>query len=126
MLQKDEETCLVYVLRWETISPVTASPKMIVMRSDKHDYRVLIQSRDNRMFRITSIECKVAGVRGRAANVASALAQTIEVDGPGDFPAARRPWDYHCPHGSSVTGQSGLTVCRNRVADHRCYGASHD
>jgi hypothetical protein len=65
---------------WEVVSPITASPKMIVMRPGERDRRVIIHSRDRRPFRITRIECKAPGIQVRAGN-AAALTQTVEVEG---------------------------------------------
>jgi hypothetical protein len=67
-------------VNWEVVSPITASPKMIVMRPGERDRRVIIHSRDRRPFRITRIECKAPGIQVRAGN-AAALTQTIEVEG---------------------------------------------
>ncbi len=89
VLQDDKDPCCTHVVSWETVSPLTASPKMVVMTPGEREYRVLVQSRDQKPFRITRIECNVPGVEGRAANNAPALTQTAEVGGQG----AVRPKD---------------------------------
>jgi hypothetical protein len=76
----DKRPCYSHLVSWETVSPITASPKMLVMKPDERDYRVLIQSRDRKLFRITGIKCNVAGVQGRAAQVTAALTQTVEAE----------------------------------------------
>ena len=63
----------------ETVSALTASPKIIVLKPGERDYRVRIRCRDQKPFRITRVECKVPGVEGRAAKSAAALTQTVEV-----------------------------------------------
>ncbi len=89
VLQDDERPCYTHVVSWEAASPLTASPKMVVMKPGERDYRVVIQSRDQKPFRVTRIECKVPGVHGRAADTTAALTQMVEVGGQG----AVRPQD---------------------------------
>ncbi len=60
---------------------MTASPKVIAMRSGRRDYRVVIQSRDQKPFRVKRIESRVAGIRGRALTTTAALSQTVQVEG---------------------------------------------
>jgi hypothetical protein len=68
-----------HVVSWEAVSPIMASPKMIVIKPGERDYRVLVRSRDQKSFRIMRIECTEVGIRGRAANTVAALIQTVEV-----------------------------------------------
>ena len=89
VLLNDKQPCYTHVVSWEAVLPITASPKLIVMKPGERDYHVLIQSRDRKPFRITRIECKVPGVQGRAANHTAARTQMVEVDGQG----ALRPQD---------------------------------
>jgi hypothetical protein len=81
VLEHNKRACYIHVVNWESVSPITASPRMIVMKPGKHDYRVVIQSRDEKLFRIMRIECKVRGVQGRARNETAALTQMVDVDG---------------------------------------------
>jgi hypothetical protein len=76
-----------HVVSWEVALPITASPKLTVIRPGQRDYRVLIRSRDQKPFRIARVECGVPGIRGRASNTAAALAQTVEVVSEGAPPS---------------------------------------
>ena len=73
VLQVDSRPCYTHVVSWEAVAPITASPKMIVVKPDARNYRVLLQSRDQKLFSITRIECKMAGIQGRTASTAAAL-----------------------------------------------------
>jgi len=83
VLNDDNRPCCAHVVNWEVVSPITASPKMIVMKPGEREYRILVRSGDQTAFRITRIECKVPGVLGRATNSAASLAQTVEVKSEG-------------------------------------------
>jgi len=89
VLLDDKQPCYTHVVSWQAVSPIAASPKMIVMKPGERDYRVLIRSRDQKLFRVIRIECNVPGVHGRAANNTAALTQMVKVDGQG----ALRPQD---------------------------------
>ena len=80
VLQDDKQTYYTHRLTWHVIPVITAAPKLIVMKPGKRDYRVLIQSRDQRQFRIMRVESKVPGIQGRAVNAAAALTQLVEVE----------------------------------------------
>jgi len=73
-----------HVLSWEAVSPIKATPKMIVMKPGERECRVLFRSRDQRLFRITGIECKVPGVQGRADSNAAAQTHTLDIESHGD------------------------------------------
>ncbi len=81
LLLNDKQPCYSHVVSWAAVSPLMASPKIIVMKPGERDYRVLIQSRDQKPFRITRIECMVPGVQARAANNGAAPTQKVEVEG---------------------------------------------
>jgi len=83
VLVNDKQPCCTHVVSWETVTPITAFPKMIVLKPGERDYRVLIQSRDQKLFRITRIECNVPGIKGRAANDGAGVTQTVAVERPG-------------------------------------------
>ncbi|GAC1475706.1 MAG: hypothetical protein NVSMB9_28670 [Isosphaeraceae bacterium] len=77
VLQDGKQVLHRHVVDWEVVSPITFAPRMIVMKPGKRDCRVLLQSGDRKVFRITRIECKVPGIHGRAENAAAALTQII-------------------------------------------------
>ena len=80
LLRDGEQVHCRHIVNWEIISPIMASPKLIVMTEGKREFRVVLQSRDQSSFRIVRIESKVSGVQCRAANAAAALTQTIEIE----------------------------------------------
>lgn len=71
---------------WEVASPIAISPRMIAMRSGQREYRVAVQSRDRRPFRITRIQCDVPGIEVRASSSTAAVTQIVQIDG---FPHSR-------------------------------------
>ena len=81
LLQDGKNVVCRHDVNWEVVSPITASPKVIVMKAGKLDYRVLIQSSDKTPFRITRVECSAPGVQGRSAKTVAGIAQIVEVDG---------------------------------------------
>lgn len=81
LLKKGDEVVDRETVSWEVLSPLTASPKVIVLKPGRNGYRVVIDSRNRKPFRVTRVECKDSGLTGRAANTAPALAQTLEVNG---------------------------------------------
>ena len=60
-----------------------ASPKIVVMEPGQHVCRVVIQSRDDRLFRITGIECELPGIQGKASSTDAALMQMVRVESEG-------------------------------------------
>jgi len=91
VLQNDKRHFYTHIVGWEAVCPITASPKMIVMKAGEGKYRVLVQSRDQKLFRITRIECNMPGVQGRSVSTASALSQSVEVEGQApSWPESRR------------------------------------
>jgi hypothetical protein len=70
-----------HAVHWEVLSPITISPKVVVITRNKRNYSALIQSHDDRSFRITRIESSVASVRVWAVNTTAALTQMIELEG---------------------------------------------
>jgi hypothetical protein len=83
LLRDGDQVRYRHVVNWEAVSPITAAPKMIVIKRGERAARVLVQSRDQKSFRITGIECKAAYIRGRAASTTAALMQTVEVESAG-------------------------------------------
>lgn len=70
-----------HILEWTVETPLSASPRMIVLKPGQGSLRVLIQSRNKKPFRVDRVESATPGVRGRAASAAVALAQMIEIEG---------------------------------------------
>ena len=81
LIQGDKQVLYRQVVNWEIAPRMTASPKVIAMRPGQRDYRVVIQSRDQTPFQITRIECNEPGIRARPVNAASALIQTVRIEG---------------------------------------------
>jgi hypothetical protein len=81
LLHDGKQVLFRHVLNWESVSPITTSPAMVVIKSGERRYRILVRSRDQKLFRVTRIECKVPGIRGRAPNNSAALSQAVEIDG---------------------------------------------
>jgi hypothetical protein len=79
LLRDGEQDRYRHVVNWEVASPISASPKLIVIKPGQRDYRIFIQSHDQNLFRITRIECKMPDIQGRAADTRSALSQVVEV-----------------------------------------------
>ncbi len=75
-----------HIVSWEVVSPIGVSPKLVVIQPGKQDYRVLIESRDQKLFRVTGVECKVRGVQGRARDAAAAFTHTVEIENRGVAP----------------------------------------
>jgi hypothetical protein len=80
LLEHDRRPCCSHVVSWEVVPPIAASPKLIVIKPGQRAYRVLLRSRDRAPFRITGIECKVAGLHGSAASKVAAVTQIVEVE----------------------------------------------
>jgi hypothetical protein len=68
-----------YVLNWETVGAIAASPKMAVVQTGKGNCRVVLRSNVQRKFRVVRAECDIPGVQVRVGNSASALQQVVEV-----------------------------------------------
>lgn len=68
-------------MNWEVVAPITASPRMIVIRPGQADFRVLIQSRDKTTFKVTRVECDAPGIQAHAASTAAGPMQSIAVSG---------------------------------------------
>lgn len=81
VLRQGDQIHARYVVTWQIVPPIVASPKVVAIRSGQREYQVVIQSRDHRAFRIKRIECSAAGVEGRALGSNAALAQTIVFEG---------------------------------------------
>jgi hypothetical protein len=69
-----------HIVNWEVRSPIAASTDMIVILPGKSDYQVVVQSRDQKVFRIVRIECKVSGVCGNVVNRAPDIRHTIGIN----------------------------------------------
>ncbi len=80
LLRDGQQVVCSHVLNWEAFAPIAASPKVTVMKPGEHEYRVVIQSRDRRLFRITRIECMLSGVTAQAANTFAACEQTVQIN----------------------------------------------
>jgi len=70
-----------HLVAWVVASAIAATPKMIVMERGKDRYRVTLQSRDQRPFRVVRVDCGVPGVQGRAATGSASRTQIVEVEG---------------------------------------------
>ncbi len=81
LLQQGSQIHARHVVGWEIASPIVASPKVVAIRSGQREYRVVIQSRDQRAFRIKRIESGTAGLEGRALGSNAATAQTVLFEG---------------------------------------------
>ena len=81
LLRQGDQIRARHAVSWEIASPIVASPKVVAIRPGQREYRVVIQSRDRRTFRIKRIECDAAGVEGRVLSSSAALAQTVQFEG---------------------------------------------
>ncbi len=81
LLTDGKETIGRHELGWEVVSPIAVSPKTIVIRPEQRHYRVLMESRDDRSFRITKVECSMPGLECRAASAGASVVQGILVGG---------------------------------------------
>jgi hypothetical protein len=68
-----------HLVSWEVVSPITATPKMIVMKEGQRDCRVSIESGDRKLFRVTRIKCESPGISARALDSVAADKQSISV-----------------------------------------------
>ncbi len=76
-----EKILLTHAIRWEVVSPISSSPKVIVMKAEGGDLRASLHSRDKAPFRIVNVDCDAAGVEPRPQAGPAALVQTIRFDG---------------------------------------------
>jgi hypothetical protein len=81
LLQDGKQVLDRYVVSWEVVAPIVASPKVIVLSPGKREYHFVIRSRDKTSFRVTRIECGDPGLKPGAANPTSAVTQTVELEG---------------------------------------------
>ena len=81
LLKRGDEVLDRATVSWEVVSPLAASPKVIVLQPGQHGYRVVIASNDRKPFRVTRVECKDSGLTGRAEGASAALRQIVEVNG---------------------------------------------
>jgi hypothetical protein len=70
-----------HVVDWEVVSPIMASPRMIVMGAGQGRYRVLVESRDRKLFRIIRVQCNLPGIKARAVDASAAVRQSVELEG---------------------------------------------
>jgi len=70
-----------HALEWTIETPLSASPRMVVMKPAQAAFRVLIQARDRKPFRVDRVESAYPGVRGRAAGGDAATTQVVEIEG---------------------------------------------
>lgn len=70
-----------HVVTWEIAPRMTASPKVIAIRSNQRDYRIVIRAQDRKPFRVKRIESKETGIRGRVADASAGIAHTVHVEG---------------------------------------------
>lgn len=90
-LRDGERIVIAKTVNWEVISPITAEPKMVVLRPDKGEYRFLLRSRDQRPFRITRIDSTLPELKSQGQPEAAALTQIVHVeDGRGGAGGDRR------------------------------------
>ena len=59
---------------------MTATPKVVVVRNGEKKYRILLQSQDRSLFRITRIESQRQGVEVKAREQKPARVQTVDID----------------------------------------------
>ncbi len=52
------------IVNWKVADPLSVAPKLVVVRPGVRDYKVLIQARDQKTFRILRVECETPGVHG--------------------------------------------------------------
>jgi len=69
-----------HVVAWEVTAPITVSPKVLVIKAGQRDYQFLVQSGNQKPFRITRVDCKVPGIEARAASDAPAVTQIVKVE----------------------------------------------
>ncbi|MGC8643182.1 MAG: hypothetical protein ACP5XB_25255, partial [Isosphaeraceae bacterium] len=81
LLKRGDEALDRATVSWEVVSPLSVSPKVIVLEPGQHGYRVVIASRDRNPFRVTRVECNDSGLTGRAEGDSAALGQILEVNG---------------------------------------------
>lgn len=70
-----------HTLNWEVVPPITSSPKMIVLRAGNNHFRLVVQSRDNSLFRITRVEISVPRISGCRDDGAAALTHSVVLEG---------------------------------------------
>jgi hypothetical protein len=80
-----------YSLNWEAVLPLTPAPSLVIIRPGIGRSRVRLQSRDRRMFRVTAIECSVAGVTPLPVVAAPSLEQLVVLQVDGVLPASEGP-----------------------------------
>jgi len=102
LLRNGDEVLHKHVVTWEVVSPITVSPKLIVMKPGKREYEAILRSGDRKPFRITRIECKEPGVEGKAANTEAADLHVVKINA--EFAA------------HSVKAQGTITVFTNHPA----------
>lgn len=81
LLKRGDEVVDRETVSWEVVWPLAASPKVVVLKPGQHGYRVVIESRDRKPFRLTRVECKDASVLGRLEGNSAAPQQILMVDG---------------------------------------------
>ena len=81
LLQEGNRIVGRHIVSWEVVSPIVASPKVVVIRSGQRECRVIIRSRDRRPFRIKRVECAASGIGGRALSETAALTQVVRLEG---------------------------------------------
>ncbi len=64
---------------WEVLSPVSATPKMVVLHTADTDRRVVSQSHDHTPFRIIGIECNDAHITARDLDSGPSLTHALDV-----------------------------------------------
>jgi hypothetical protein len=83
LLLHGDQVLYKHTLSWEVVPPITSSPKTVVLKTGNGRFRVVVQSRDKSAFRITRIECSVAGVQGTTGDRTPSLTQLVQLLGGG-------------------------------------------
>ena len=70
-------------LTWAVAAAVSASPKSLVIKPGSGSYRVVMQSHDSTVFRVTRIDCGLGGVTGSVRDVTPARSHTVQIEADG-------------------------------------------
>ncbi len=69
-----------HVLNWEVVPPITASPKLLVIRPGTRAYPFILQSRDGKAFRVAPLASNDAGLTLQIPSAEALLTQKVTVD----------------------------------------------
>jgi hypothetical protein len=80
LLHDGKGVCGSHVVNWESVTPIAASPKLIAFEPGTGDNRVVLRSRDQKLFVIKRIECDVSGIRARVPDAVAALQHVVQFE----------------------------------------------